>query len=87
MTSNGISSSSNGHVNGGTTAAAAPAMIRVESDRVRYSEEAIVADYVYVVVLLFKAPSVDRKEGSVWGSLLLYDCSLCVVVVPLFLRQ
>jgi hypothetical protein len=30
---------------------------------------------------------VDRKEGSVWGSLLLYDCSLCVVVVPLFLRQ
>jgi hypothetical protein len=57
-------SSSNGHVNGyvnGGQQQQPAAMIHVESDRVQYTEQAIVADYMYVV-LLFKALSVDQRE-------------------------
>jgi hypothetical protein len=55
-------SSSNGHVNGGQQPQEQPsAMIHVESDRVQYTAQAIVSDYMYVV-LLFKAKSVDQRE-------------------------
>jgi hypothetical protein len=79
-------SSSNGHVNGGQHQQEQPAgtMIRVESDRVQYTEQAIVSDYMYVVLA-----KCGPKESSVCYkySLLLYNCSLLTVSLRLFLAN
>jgi hypothetical protein len=84
MTSNGGSSSCNngstigggslrnGHVNGGPQQqqAVASPMIRVESHRVHYSEQAIVADYMYVLCCF-------SKRFSLVISLTLARCCCC----------